>query len=268
MTPTPEEIEALLAARRAERADPSPSADAAWRLAAGEALAPAERQAVLHDGEALRELAIAQVVLEARGRRHPDAERSAAAVLARMQATPRRRRWGYLTGLATLAAAAVLWLSIRPAPALVFGPVEQVRVAVRGTEELAFRVEVVPAQAAYLAVWLVVPGADSLVQRLHPGALAPSADPGPADWPTGRQPAGVAMRVPPAAAEPFRAPVRGGYLVLVAAAGPLEQPQLDTWQGQLAAAMATPAPVDVVAAATAILQGPARQVAVQPLVAK
>lgn len=264
MTLNPDDLEAMLAARRAEAVVPPPPADAAWRLAAGEPVPPALRRDVLHDAASLRELAVAQALLEVRGRPHADAERSADAVLARLRANRQRRWFRQLGGLAAVAVAAALWIFLQAPAALRWAPVDVVAVAARGTTELSFRVEVVPAVTCHAAVWVVATGDGPVVQRLYPLTAEQATAPTFAGWPNGRWPAGQLVRLPPAGSEPFRVPAAGAFLVLVQAPEPLDS-RLEELTTLLTAAVPEPTAAGAPLQALTALQQLGLTVAVQTL---
>lgn len=226
----------------------------------------ADRRDVLRDAESLRELAIAQTVLEVRGRSHPNAERSATAVLARVRADRRRRWFRRVGGLAAAAAAAWYWLMLPPAD-LRWGPVEVVTAAARGATELSFRVEVVPTVASYTGLWVVTGGAEPVVRQLHPVPAAVAATPAYAGWPNGQWLAGRSVRLPPVGIEPFRVPAADGLLVLVQASEPLAD-RLGQLTASLEAAVADPAVARAPLQVMAALQQPGLTVAVQRLRAR
>lgn len=198
--------------------------DVAWRIAAGQEVDEREQERLIGDPDALLELGIASAIFEARGRAHADAERSAAAVLARvtsgsathhdappqpMRRSASRARWmGWPRRapailLGSLLGAAALLLTL---PFLLSKPgvsVELSEVALSSTRSadpsgLEFRLRIRCPEERYVLVLTVArTGPQVAVVVRHPFPSGP-LQPRPADWPTDPFAANSEVLVPPA----------------------------------------------------------------------
>lgn len=230
MTDEPDDalVRRLLAARRQPLRDDSKVVDDAWRLAAGEALDDEARRAVLNSEAGLRELALADAVLEARGRAHADAERSADAVLAQVRAVANRRSRFKIVASAVcaLAAAVLLWIAVGRLDGgvrLVATDVVASRSRSGGEDGFTFRLTLQPAQPAAVAVWLLLRGAEGVdVQRLHPLLPSQVGSPAFAGWPSGPLPNDRVTTLPPARIEPFAVPGPRAFVVVATLVGDAE----------------------------------------------
>jgi hypothetical protein len=223
-----DDIKRLLDALRGRPGSGSADHDLAWRLAAGEQVDDVTRRRLLADPDLLQELGIASAVLAERGRPHPEAERSADAVLARVGLLARERaRAGWrrrVGGLVALAAAAVLLFALWPANAsrVVWSSVDVAAGTSRGGEPdgLNFRVRIQPRQECAAVVFVVLDaGGGPEVQRLHPLRPELATSPTFAKWPRGALPGGTATILPPRTMEAYALPVDMAFLVLVTGAG-------------------------------------------------